>query len=43
MTIIFVIYFGDLLEDDSAPIINILKALIRLYSLIMTRIVMKVI
>lgn len=40
---VFIIYFGDLLEDDSAPITNIIKNLIRLYLLMLTRIIMKVI
>lgn len=40
---VFIIYFGDLLEDNSAPITNILKNLIRLYLLMLTRIIMKVI
>ena len=38
----YIIYCGDLLEDDSVPITNILEALIRHRSLILTRIVMKV-
>ena len=38
----YIIYYGDLLEDDSVPITNILEVLIRHKSLILTRIVMKV-
>ena len=38
----FVIYYSDLMEDDSAPNINIFEFLIRQYSLILTRVVMKV-
>lgn len=40
---VFILYFGDLLEDNSAPITNILKNLIRLYLLMLARIIMKVI
>ena len=39
---VYIIYYGDLLEDDSVPITNILEVLIRHKSLILTRIVMKV-
>ena len=38
----YLIYYVDLLEDDSVSITNILEVLIRHKSLILTRIVMKV-
>ena len=38
----YIIYYVDLLEDDSVSITNILEVLIRHKSLILTRIVMKV-
>ena len=38
----YIIYYVDLLEDDSVSITNILEVLIRHKSLILARIVMKV-
>lgn len=40
----FIIYYGDLMEGDSAPIMNILEFLVRsIHSLVLTRIVIKMV
>ena len=40
----FIIYYGDLMEGDSAPIMNILEFLVRsIHSLMLTRIVIKMV